>query len=176
MRLKKIIQRFLVPSSIVTLVYLWKFKCKVSPRAEVELSNNLRIGVGTEIGSFAKIKATEGELSIGSNVSIGTCCFISADVGGVIIGDDCMIGPNVSIVGNDYRYDRIDIPVSQQEKTSKGIIIGQDVWIGAGVIVTDGVHIGDHCIIAPNSVVSRSIEAMQIAQGSPATTIFERRR
>ena len=175
MNLRKVIQRFLVPSLVVTLIYLWKYGCKISPRAEVELSKNLRIGAGTEIGSFTKIKATDGELKIGKNVSIGTGCFISADSGGVEIGDFSMISPNVSIVGNNYRYDKLNIPIAKQDKTSKGIVIGADVWIGVGCVILDGVTIGDHCIIAPNSVVTRPIKSGYVAQGSPAESIFERR-
>jgi len=175
MNLRKVIQRFLVPSLVVTLIYLWKYGCKISPRAEVELSKNLRIGAGTEIGSFTKIKATDGELKIGKNVNIGTGCFISADSGGVEIGDFSMISPNVCIVGNNYRYDKLNIPIMKQDKTSKGIVIGADVWIGVGCAILDGVTIGDHCIIAPNSVVTRSIRTGYVAQGSPAEPIFERR-
>lgn len=175
MNLRKVVQRFLIPSSIVTLVYLRKFGCKISPRAEVELSKRLKIGRGTEIGSFTKIKATDGDLSIGTDVSIGTGCFISADEGGVYIGDFTMIGPNVCIVGNDYRYDKLDIPIAHQEKTSKGIKIGKDVWIGVGCAIMDGVSIGDQCIVAPNSVVTKSLPARSIAQGVPATPVFERR-
>ena len=175
MNQRKLIQRFLVPSFVVTLIYFRKFGCKISPRAEVELSKRLIIGSGTEIGSFTKIKATDGDLIIGKNVSIATGCFISADHGGVQIGDYTMIGPNVCIVGNDYRYDKLDVPIAHQEKTSKGIAIGKDVWIGVGCVVMDGVTIGDHCIITPNSVVTKSLPSRSIAQGIPAASIFERR-
>ena len=175
MKAKKVIQRFLVPSFVITIIYLVRFRCKVSPRAEVELSPRLRIGEGSQIGSFTKIKATDGDLTIGKNVHIGTCCFISADAGGVTIGDHSMISPNVCIVGNDYRYDRLDIPVSLQEKTSKGIRIGNDVWIGAGCMVMDGADIADHCIVTPNSVVTGRLETGAVAQGQPARSLFVRR-
>ena len=166
MKLGTAIKRFLVPGIVVTAICWVKYRCMVSPRAEVELSDNLQIGRKTEVGSFVKIKASGGHLSIGANGSIGSGCFLSADKGGLTIGDYCMIGPNTSIIGNDYKYDKLDIPVSQQEKTSKGITIGNDVWIGAGCVITDGVTIGDHSIIAPNSTV---------AMGIPAKKIFERR-
>lgn len=175
MKITTIIKRFLIPGLVITAIGLIKYRCRISPRAEVELSRHLRIGKGTDIGSFTKIKATEGPLTLGANVSIAAGCFISAERGGVEIGDHTMIGPNVSIVGNDYRYDRLDIPVAQQEKTSKGIRIGKDVWIGAGCAVLDGVTIGDHAIIAPNSTVTRSIGERMIADGSPASAVFERR-
>jgi acetyltransferase-like isoleucine patch superfamily enzyme len=172
---RKTMQRFLVPSFVVTLVYLFRYRCKVSPRAEVELSPRLRIGQGSQISSFTKIKATDGDLVIGREVHIGTCCFISADAGGVTIGDYSMISPNVCIVGNDYRYDRMDVPVAKQEKTSKGIRIGRDVWIGAGCVVMDGADIADHCIVTPNSVVSGRLEPGAVAQGLPAKPLFVRR-
>lgn len=175
MNFRKVAQRFLIPSWVVTIIYFRKYRCKISPRAEVELSKKLRIGAGSEIGSFTKIKATDGTMTIGENVTIGTCCFLAASEGGVSIGDFSMLGPNVSVVGNDYKYDRMDVPVVQQEKISKGIVIGKDVWIGAGAVVTDGTDIGDHCIIAPNSVVTRSLKPGSIAHGSPAEVIFERR-
>lgn len=175
MKLKAVAQRFLVPGFVVTLIYFVRYRCMISPRAEVELTSNLRIGRGSQISSFAKIKATNGNLTIGKNVDIGSGCFIAADSGGVTIGDHAMIGPNVTIVGVNYRYDRLDVPIVQQGTTSKGIRIGEDVWIGAGVVILDGAHIGDHCIISPNSVVSGTLEPGTIAQGQPARSIFVRR-
>lgn len=176
MKAKKIIQRFLVPSLVVSAIYFFRFGCKVSPRAEVELSPRLRIGEGSQIGSFTKIKATDGDLTIGRHVDIGNCCFISAEAGGVTIGDYSMISPSVCIFGNDYRYDRLDIPVALQEKTSKGIRIGRDVWIGGGCVIMDGAEIADHCIVAPNSVVSGKLDTGTVAQGQPARGLFVRRQ
>lgn len=175
MNLAKALKRFLVPSVVVTVVYLIKYKCKVSPKSEVDLSNLLIIGKGTQISSFCKIKVTDGSMVIGENVSVATGCFISADMGGVEIGEYSMIGPNVTIIGNNYKYDRLDVPVCLQEKTSKGIKIGRDVWVGSGTSILDGAQIGDSVIIASNSVVSSKIPAHSIVQGNPAKVIFKRR-
>lgn len=175
MTLNKIIRRFLVPSPLITLIYLVKYKCKVSPRSEVELSPLLKIGKGTQISSFCKIKATDGPLEIGAKVSIGTNCFISSDKGGVTIGDYAMIGPNVTIIGNNYKYDKLDVPIYLQDKTSKGVKIGNNVWLGAGAAILDGATIGDGAIVAPNSVVSGRISENVIVQGSPAKKVFQRR-
>ncbi len=127
MKIAKLLKRFLMPAPVVTGICWWKYKSKVSPKAEVELSPLLTLGRNSVISSFTKIKVNDGPLSIGANVSIATHCFISADEGGVRIGDYCMIGPNASIVGNNYRYDRLDVPICLQEKTSKGITIGHNV-------------------------------------------------
>lgn len=175
MKVGAIAMRFLVPGIVITGICYLRFRAMVSPRAEVELSKHLSLGRKIEVGSFVKIKSSGGPLTIGERVIIATGCFISADKGGVEIGDDSMIGPNCSVIGNDYKYDRLDIPVGQQDKTSKGIRIGKDVWLGAGCVVTDGVTIGDHCIVAPNSVITKSLPPRSIAMGSPAKSVFERR-
>ena len=175
MKLKKVFQRFLVPSFVVTIIYAFKYKCMVSPRAEVELSPLLKIGKGTQIGSFTKIKATDGPLTIGAHVTIGSNSFLSADKKGVSIGDHTMFGPNVTVVGNNCRFDRLDIPMCQQEKTSAGIIIGNDVWLGSGAIILDGVKIGDGVIVGAGSVVTKDIGAYQVVAGVPAKVIKDRR-
>ena len=86
-----------------------------------------------------------------------------------------MIGSNSSIIGNNYHYDSLEIPICQQEKTSKGITIGNNVWLGSGCVVLDGTHIGNGVIITPNSVVTTNIPENAIAQGNPAKVIFTRR-
>jgi acetyltransferase-like isoleucine patch superfamily enzyme len=171
----KLARRFLLPRFVISAVYALRFGAGVSPRAEVELSQFLKLGKGAKISAFTKVKASDGPMTIGVRVSIGTGCFVSSSSGGVTIGDDSMIGPNSSIVGSNYRYDRLDIPMQEQNETSKGITIGKDVWIGVGCAIMDGADIGDHAIIAPNSVVTSRIPEKAIATGNPAKVIFTRR-
>lgn len=175
MKPTKLIQRFLIPGPLVTVLAWWKFRCKISPRAEVELTRHLRIGRKTQIGSFTKLKATRGPLEMGSEVHVGAGCFISAGEAGVRIGDYCMISPRVSIVGTSYRYDRLDIPILHQERVSSGIEIGDNVWLGTGAVVMDGASVGEGVIVTPNSVVSGRVPENSIVQGNPAKVIFTRR-
>ena len=175
MRSGKIIRRFLIPSALVTLIGLLRWRCMISTRAEVELSDNLSVGRGTQISSFTKIKSADGPLRIGAGVSIGTSCFIASDSGGVAIGDDCLISPLVAIVGGNYRYDRLDIPIRKQGTVSRGVRIGENVWIGAGAVVLDGADIGPGTIITARSVVAGAIPPNVVAQGDPATVVFTRR-
>jgi acetyltransferase-like isoleucine patch superfamily enzyme len=175
MKLSAAIRRFFLPRLIVSIYFALKYRCFVSHRAEVEPTRRLRIGKGTEIGSFTKVKATDGDLSIGKHVSIGPNCFITASSGGLTIGDDTMIAANTCIIGNNYRYDRLDVPIREQEQESIGIKIGNNVWIGCGSIVMDGAEIGDGSIVSASSVVSGKIPPNSIAQGNPAAVIFQRR-
>ncbi len=175
MNISDLARRFLLPAPAVSVYYLAKFGCRISPRAEVEVSPNLVIGRGSQISSFVKIKASYGPLRIGERVAIATGVFIAAHEGGVEIGDDSMIGPNSVIVGVNYRYDRLDVPVQHQGTTSKGIRIGKDVWLGGNVVVIDGASIGDHTIVGPGSVVTGKLPDRVIASGSPAKVLFRRR-
>lgn len=173
-RLKLLVRRFLVPSFVVTLVGFARWRAKISPRAEVELSPHLRLGRGTVIGSFAKFKVTDGPLHVGERCSFGTGCFLDPGTGGIRIGDGALIGPNVAIVAVNYRYDEPGRPLEEQGVISKGIRIGRHVWVGANASVVDGVTIGDDSIVVANSLVTRSFPAGSVIQGNPARLIFTR--
>lgn len=171
-----LVRRFFLPRFVVTLWGYLKYGCLISPKAEVEITSQLSIGRKSVIGSFTKMKATDGPLTLGRNVEIATGCVITSHTAGTVIGDDCLIGPNVSIIGNNYRFDRLDVPIRLQEKVShKGIRIGNDVWIGAGCVLLDGAHVGSGSILTPNSVVSSRIPENSIVQGNPGKVIFTRR-
>ena len=176
MRTGVLLRRFLVPRFVVTLQAWLRYGCFVSPRAEVEITPNLEIGRKSIISSFTKLKSAGGPFRIGSHVEISTGCFLSSHTAGVEIGDDCLIGPNVSIIGNNYRYDRLDVPIRLQDKMStKGVRIGNDVWVGAGCVILDGADIGSGSILAPGTVVAGPLPVNSIVSGNPAKVVFTRR-
>ena len=176
MKIGTVLRRFLTPGFVVTLRGYLKYGCLISPKAEVEITPHLSIGRQSVIGSFTKVKATDGPLTIGRNVEVANGCVITSHTAGLVIGDDCLIGPNVSILGNNYRYDRLDVPIRLQEKVSaKGIRVGDNVWIGAGCVLLDGADVGPGSILTPNSVISGRIPENSIVQGNPAKVIFTRR-
>jgi acetyltransferase-like isoleucine patch superfamily enzyme len=176
MKTGTLVRRFLTPGFVVTVRAYLKYRAMVSPRAEVEITPHLVLGRGTVVSSFTKIKATDGPLRIGRNVEIAVGCMLSAHTTGVEIGDDCLIGPNVTIVGNNYHYDELETPIRLQGKvSSKGIRIAANVWIGSGCCLLDGADIGSGAILTPNTVVSSRIPPNSIVQGNPAKVIFTRR-
>jgi acetyltransferase-like isoleucine patch superfamily enzyme len=81
----------------------------------------------------------------------------------------------VNIIGNNYKYGSLDVPFRLQGTVSKGTRIGNNVWIGAGASILDGVVIGNGVIITPNSMVSSRVPDNAIVQGNPAKVIFTRR-
>jgi len=176
MKIANFLQRFLLPRLIITAIYALKHGVLVSHRAEVELSHRVKIGPGTKISSFTQVKTTDGgTLTIGKKTAIGIGTHIVASTGGVTVGDYCLISQNVCIEGINYRYDLIEQPFVNQGRTSKGIRIADNVWIGANSVILDGAKIAQGVIITPGSVVSGKIPVNAIATGNPAKVIFTRR-
>lgn len=168
MKLLTTLRRFALPRIFVTGYYIWKFGAQVSPHAEVEISGHLSFGKGCRVSSFTKIKSSAGPLTIGSRCGFGSGCFVSSGAGGLHIGDNLVCGPNVVIMASSYIYEKRGVHLHDQGQTSKGTRIGNNVWIGAGSIILDGADIGDDCIVAAGSVVSRKFAAGTQIFGNPA--------
>lgn len=111
-------------------------------------------------------------ICIGNNSELGTRCMIH---GNVVIGSDVIMGPDVKIYARNHIYDRIDIPIRIQGKEYLKTEIGDDVWIGANSILTAGVTVGNHVIIAAGSVVTKDIPDYAIVGGVPAKIIKDRK-
>ncbi|MBQ2687755.1 MAG: acyltransferase [Clostridia bacterium] len=125
-----------------------------------------KCGSNINIERGAKFNPT---IHIGNNSGIGVNCYIS---GRTYIGNDVMMGPECILYSYSHAHDRLDIPMSEQgfeEETP--IHIGDDVWIGARVIMLPGVKIGNHVIIGAGSIVTKDIPDYAIVGGSPAKII-----
>jgi virginiamycin A acetyltransferase len=173
-RAGRLLRRFAVPGIAARLVYFWRFRALISPRAEVELAPGTTWGRECVVSSFTKIKIN-GPFRMGRRVHIATGCFIEVSDGGLTIGDDVLIGPNCSILTSRYVYDRTDVPLHLQGNVSSGVVIGRNVWIGANAVVLDGAQLGDNSIVAAGAIVSGRIPPNSIVQGDPARVIFTRR-
>jgi acetyltransferase-like isoleucine patch superfamily enzyme len=168
------IQRFLLPGFVVQWIYLVRYRAFVSARAEVELSSLARLGKGTVIGSFTKVKV-KGPFVTGRRVHVGPNCFLEAGEGGLEIGDDVMIGPSCTFVTTAFNYGKVGVPLPQQGHVSKRIVIGKRTWISSNVSVLGGVTIGEDVIVTPGAVVQSDIPDRAIVQGNPAKPVFIRR-
>ncbi|WP_404341706.1 sugar O-acetyltransferase [Pseudoalteromonas mariniglutinosa] len=116
----------------------------------------------------------------GSQIHIGDRTFININCtvldapineGAISIGDDCLIGPNVQLLAVSHAVEpkqRL-----QKENFAAPITIGNNVWIGAGVIVLAGVTIGDNAVVGAGSVVTKDIAANTVVAGNPTMKIKE---
>lgn len=115
-----------------------------------------------------------GSLIIGEDTHIQPRCQISAYTGSINIGNSVQIAPNCAFYPYDHGYLPSE-PISKQPlKTKGGIIIEDDVWLGFGVIVLDGVRIGQGAVIGAGAVVTHDIPERAIASGAPARVIMIR--
>lgn len=112
----------------------------------------------------------------GENIHIGARSFVNynltaLDVAEIRIGEDCQIGPNVQLLTPTH-------PIEPQPRRDKleaaaPITIGDNVWLGGGVIVCPGVTIGDNSVVSAGAVVTRDIPANVVAVGNPARAVRE---
>jgi maltose O-acetyltransferase len=112
----------------------------------------------------------------GENITVGARTFINynltaLDVADITIGEDCQIGPNVQLLTPTHPVD----PQPRRDKleAAKPIVIGDNVWLGGGVIVCPGVTIGANSVIGAGAVVTRDVPADVVAVGNPARVIRE---
>ena len=112
-------------------------------------------------------------VELGDDSGIG----IRAQINGkVVIGKNVMMGPDVCIFARNHAYARTDIPMSCQGfSPEKPIMIGDDVWIGANVIILPGVHIGSGAIIGAGAVVTKNVPDYAVVGGNPAHIIKMRK-
>ena len=106
---------------------------------------------------------------LGDGSGIGTRAFIQ---GKTIIGKNVMMGPDCFIYTANHMFSRTDIPMCQQGvEAERPVTIGDDVWIGARVIILPGITIGSGAIIGAGAVVTKDVPAFAIVGGNPAKVI-----
>lgn len=112
-----------------------------------------------------------GSLDIGANTHIQARCIFAAFAAPIRIGNNVQIAPYCTL----YPYDHCTAPdkliIEQPLKTKGGIIIEDDVWLGVGVTVLDGVRIGNGAVIGAKSLVTHDVPEGAIAVGMPARVI-----
>jgi maltose O-acetyltransferase len=112
-------------------------------------------------------------IRIGDNSQIGEKAYIGAYTK---IGRDVIMGPEVVIWSVMHRFDRVDLPINQQDGTDmRPVEIGDDVWVGQRVIIMPGVIIGSHSVIGAGSIVTNDVPEWSVVAGVPARVIRMRK-
>ncbi|MFF9773294.1 acyltransferase [Streptomyces sp. NPDC013978] len=142
-------------------------RCYVAESAAV-LPDLLRLGDDSYIAAHAYVTGT---------LTTGTDCTLNPFTvarGTVSLGTGVRIGAHTSLLAFNHSM-APDRPIHRQPQTSRGITVGDDVWIGSHVVIVDGVTIGDHCVIGAGAVVTKDVPAWTVAAGNPARPIRDRR-
>ena len=125
------------------------------------------VGEGTEIRPPVYV-------DYGTNITVGARCFanfglVALDVAAITLGDDVQIGPDVQLLTPTHPIE----PGPRRDKweAAAPITIGDNVWLGGGVIVCPGVSIGENTVVGAGAVVTRDLPANVVAVGNPARVI-----
>lgn len=113
-----------------------------------------------------------GSVVIGENTHIQASCNLKGFLGNLIIGRDVQIAPHCGFSPYEHNFEDRDTVIHKQGIRSAGdIVLEDDVWLGLGVAVLEGVHIGRGAIIGAGAVVTKDIPPYSVAVGVPARVI-----
>jgi virginiamycin A acetyltransferase len=153
---------------------------RISKLADIEDSvrgSRIEIGSHVVIDAFVKIKPAggSGDLIIGTGSVFNSGCVLYTG-NGLHIGTHVAVAANCTFAPVSHEYARRDMRIVEQgfRPSKGGIIVGDDVWIGANCVLLDGTRVGRGCVIAAGSVVRGVLEDYQIYGGNPLRVLGQR--
>ena len=129
------------------------------------VTQHLVVGDGSWIAGHAILR---GDIEMGRDSTVNAYAHLA---GKVRIGDGVRIATYASIIGFNHGFEDIGQPIYKQPHQTLGIVIADDVWIGANAVIVDGVTIGKGAVIAAGAVVTRDVPPMAIVGGVPAKVL-----
>jgi len=143
-------------------------KVRWRTRMDVLPFNNFSLGSGSTIEDFCTINNGVGDVIIGDNTLIGMSNVI---IGPITIGNNVIFAQNIVASGLNHEYIDVNTPIHEQKILVSPITVEDDCWIAANSVITAGVTIGRHSVIAAGAVVTKSIPPNSVAAGNPAKVI-----
>jgi acetyltransferase-like isoleucine patch superfamily enzyme len=134
----------------------------------------IRLGDSVLVGKDSIFSCASAPITVGDDVSIGPGCLVRAGEAPVTIGSAVTIGAHAVIISGNPSYRRLDIPMKQQVGSRRGIVLGDDVWIGVGARIVDGVRVGSGSVIGAGAVVIGDVPDFAVVAGVPARIIRSR--
>lgn len=171
----------------------------IERNVRLRFCNHIRLGQGSYIDEGVYIHACPGGVEIGANtylmhgailhvynfrdlphagIRIGRDSLIGEYTvirgqGGVTIGDRVYTSPMTQLIAVNHVFDDPQRPFIEQGITAQGIIIEDDVWLGANAVITDGVRVGKGAVVAASAVVTKDVPPHTVVAGIPARVIRE---
>jgi acetyltransferase-like isoleucine patch superfamily enzyme len=136
-------------------------------------NRGIRVGHGVFIGRGSILSCKDGDIELGDHVNIG---FHSEVFSGssVTVGKYGLFAAYTYLVGGGHAFDEAGVPVIEQQRTSRGIRLAENVWLGAGAKVMDGVSIGRDVVVGAGAVVTTDLPDRVVAVGIPARVVRRR--
>lgn len=156
------------------LVFINKLRFVIVRRAYI--AQFRRCGRNVKIGGPGDFSYRSIEL--GNDVYIGPRATFNSAISTIRIGNKVLFGPEVMIMGGDHRFDVLGKYIydvtEKLPDNDKDVVIEDDVWIGARVVILKGVTIGRGSVVGAGSVVTRSLPPYSVAVGNPAKVVRSR--
>lgn len=138
----------------------------------IELGEKTIVMHGAVLHVYNFREMPQSGIKIGRESLVGEYTVIRGQ-GGVTMGDRVYTSPFTQIIAVNHIFDDPTRPFVEQGITAQGIVIEDDVWIGASAIITDGVRVGKGAVVAAGAVVTSNVAPHTVVAGVPAKVIRE---
>lgn len=153
---------------------------RVSSLADMEESlrgTRIVVGENSVIDSFVKVKPAggAGDVIIGKNVTINSGCILYTG-NGIRIGDNVAVAANCVFAPVNHAFGKKDVLIREQrfQPSRGGILLEEDVWVGAGCVLLDGAILRKGCVIGAMTLVRGEVPAYTVWAGNPMRQVGER--
>ena len=143
-------------------------KIYLSARMDTPPYRQFSLAKHSVIESFCCINNAVGDVLIGDNTRIGIHCTV---IGPVTIGSHVNLAQGITVTALNHNFEDAAKRIDEQGISTKPVVIGDDVWIGANAVILPGVTIGSHAVIAAGAVVTKDVPSHTLVAGVPAKVI-----
>ena len=126
------------------------------------------LGKRSVIESYCCINNAVGDVTIGDYTRIGIHCTV---IGPVCIGHHVNLAQGITVTALNHNFEDTTKRIDEQGISTKPVVIGDDVWIGANAVILPGVTIGRHCVVAAGAVVTKDVPDNTLVGGVPAKVL-----
>ena len=126
------------------------------------------LGRKSVVESYCCINNAVGDVTIGDHTRIGIHCTV---IGPVCIGSNVNLAQGITVTALNHNFEDTTKRIDEQGISTKPVVIGDDVWIGANAVILPGVTIGQHAVIAAGAVVTKDVPDYSLVAGVPAKEI-----
>jgi acetyltransferase-like isoleucine patch superfamily enzyme len=148
---------------------------RIDPSAAIVAGRGERVvvGDGCKIGRGALLATQGGWIEVGAETTVQPYCVLYGH-GGLRIGSYVRIATHVVVIPANHLFDDPTRPIASQGETREGVVIEDDVWIGAHATILDGCRIGRGAVVAAGAVVTRDVPEFAVVAGVPARVVKTR--
>lgn len=133
-------------------------------------NRGIDVGRGVFLGRGSILSCKDGDIELGDHTNLGFHCEIFSG-SRVSVGRHGLFAAQAYLVGGGHEFEDAERAVVDQPRVSKGIALGDNVWLGTGAKVLDGVRLGNDVVVGANAVVNADLPDGAIAAGVPARVL-----